>query len=112
MAATQALAEASGGEVVFEGQPWNSNTVDLIRLARSHCLLVLHSTFADSVAQLAAQVLPQISCKHFQTRRLAEASIVAHGLFEMHHLAYARRERFLPVCWSTCHLKGLPLRNA
>ena len=41
---------------MFEGQPWNSNTVDLIRLARSHCLLVLHSTFADSVAQLAAEV--------------------------------------------------------
>ena len=59
MAATQALAEASGGEVVFEGQPWNSNTVDLIRLARAHCLLVLHSTFADSVAQLAAQVAPK-----------------------------------------------------
>ena len=56
MAATQALAEASGGDVVFEGRPWNSNTVDLIRLARAHCLLVLHSTFADSVAQLAAQV--------------------------------------------------------
>lgn len=56
VAATRTLAEASGGEVVFEGRPWNSNTVDLIRLARAHCLLVLHSTFADSVAQMAAEV--------------------------------------------------------
>ena len=56
MAATQALAEASGGEVVFEGRPWNGNTVDLIRLARSHCLLVLHNTFADSVVHMAAEV--------------------------------------------------------
>lgn len=55
VAATRTLAEASGGEVVFEGRPWNSNTVDLIRLARAHCLLVLHSTFADSVAQMAAE---------------------------------------------------------
>ena len=54
--ATRALAEASGGSVVFEGRPWNSNTVDLIRLARAHCLLVLHSTFADSVAKMAAEV--------------------------------------------------------
>ncbi len=45
---------------MFEGRPWNSNTVDLIRLARSHCLLVLHSTFADSVAQLAAEVTYQL----------------------------------------------------
>ena len=41
---------------MFEGRPWNSNTVDLIRLARSHCLLVLHSTFAGSIAQMAAEV--------------------------------------------------------
>ncbi len=54
--ATRTLAEASGGSVVFEGRPWNSNTVDLIRLARAHCLLVLHSTFADSVAKMAAEV--------------------------------------------------------
>ncbi|CAK0735983.1 hypothetical protein CVIRNUC_000672 [Coccomyxa viridis] len=53
--ATRTLAEASGGSVVFEGRPWNSNTVDLIRLARAHCLLVLHSTFADSVAKMAAE---------------------------------------------------------
>ena len=56
MEATRTLAEASGGSVVFEGRPWNSNTVDLIRLARAHCLLVLHSTFADSVAKMAAEV--------------------------------------------------------
>ena len=54
--ATRTLAEASGGSVAFEGRPWNSNTVDLIRLARAHCLLVLHSTFADSVAKMAAEV--------------------------------------------------------
>ena len=59
--ATHTLAEASGGSVVFEGRPWNSNTVDLIRLARAHCLLVLHSTFADSVAKMAAEVRACVS---------------------------------------------------
>ena len=64
--ATCTLAEASGGSVVFEGRPWNSNTVDLIRLARAHCLLVLHSTFADSVAK-ASEVRDRVcACKPSQ----------------------------------------------
>ena len=51
--ATEQLAAASGGAPAFEGPAWNSNTVDLIRLARAHCLLVLHRTFADSVQRLS-----------------------------------------------------------
>jgi acyl-CoA oxidase len=53
---TKTVAAASGGQMAFEGAAWNSNTVDLIRLARAHCLLVLHSTFADSVHRLEAEV--------------------------------------------------------
>ena len=56
MAAMQALAEASRGEVVLEGRPWKGNNVDLICLARPLCLLALHGTFADSVGQMAAEV--------------------------------------------------------
>ena len=62
--ATTAVAAASGGQVAFEGAPWNSNTVDLIRLARAHCLLVLHSTFADSVHRLDQEVLCLALCCH------------------------------------------------
>jgi hypothetical protein len=32
--ATQVLARAGGGRVAFEGEAWNSSTVDLIRAAR------------------------------------------------------------------------------
>ncbi|BDA40509.1 Peroxisomal acyl-coenzyme A oxidase 1 [Coccomyxa sp. Obi] len=53
VAATELLASAGGGQVAFEGPAWNSNTVDLIRLARAHCFFVLHSTFADSVQRLS-----------------------------------------------------------
>ncbi len=56
MAATELLAGAGGGQVAFEGPAWNSNTVDLIRLARAHCFFVLHSTFADSVQRLSDEV--------------------------------------------------------
>ena len=54
--ATERLAAASGGKPVFEGPPWNSNTVDLIRLARAHCQLVLHRTFADYMRRLGDEV--------------------------------------------------------
>jgi acyl-CoA oxidase len=60
--ATERLAAASKGTPVFEGEPWNSNTVDLIRLARAHCLLVLHRTFADCVQRLADEVIPLAVC--------------------------------------------------
>ena len=56
VAATELLAAAGGGQVAFEGPAWNSNTVDLIRLARAHCFFVLHSTFADSVQRLSDEV--------------------------------------------------------
>ncbi|KAG2435906.1 hypothetical protein HXX76_007101 [Chlamydomonas incerta] len=52
--AAETLAAASGGRLVFEGAPWNSNTVDSIRAAKAHCSLVLHATFLDSVARLEA----------------------------------------------------------
>lgn len=90
MAATQALAEASRGEVVFEGHPWNSNTVDLIRLARAHCLLVLHSTFADSVAQLAAQVPSPLCCSD-QSSACPSIDIHAVGTRVVWGLIWARR---------------------
>ena len=51
--ATAALAAASGGAPAFEGPAWNGRTVDLIRLAKAHCGLVLHRTFAASVRRLA-----------------------------------------------------------
>ncbi|GFR44234.1 hypothetical protein Agub_g5369 [Astrephomene gubernaculifera] len=47
---------ASGGtrQMVFEGRPWNENTVELIRAAKAHCIYVLHQTFLDSIARLEA----------------------------------------------------------
>lgn len=59
--ATQLLAAAGDGQVVFEGPAWNSNTVDLIRLARAHCFFVLHRTFADSVQRLSNEVMPLLT---------------------------------------------------
>jgi len=53
--AVQALQRACGGELQFEGPGWNSCTVDMIRLAKAHSLLVLHYTFTSSVANLVKQ---------------------------------------------------------
>lgn len=53
---TADLAKASGGTPAFEGPAWNGRTVDLIRLAKAHCALVLHRTFAASVRRLADEV--------------------------------------------------------
>eukprot|EP00884_Botryococcus_braunii_P015671 jgi/Botrbrau1/2788/Bobra.0125s0001.1 len=53
--ATQTLSGNGNGKIVFEGAPWNNSTVDLIRAARGHCDLVLHSTFISSVANLKAE---------------------------------------------------------
>ena len=67
--ATEQLAAASGGAPAFEGPAWNGNTVDLIRLARAHCLFVLHHTFADSVQRLSDEVrswVPSELCGHSQ----------------------------------------------
>eukprot|EP00887_Chlorella_sp_A99_P006224 scaffold3.g6224.t1 len=52
--ATEALARAGGGRLVFEGAPWNGTTVDLIRCARAHCVLCLHKTFVESAAEAGA----------------------------------------------------------
>ena len=54
--AVQSLMRACSGDLQFEGPGWNSCTVDLIRLAKAHSMLVLHQTFVDSVAQLQSKV--------------------------------------------------------
>ena len=54
--AVQSLMRACNGDLQFEGPGWNSCTVDLIRLAKAHSVLVLHQTFVDSVAQLQSKV--------------------------------------------------------
>ena len=69
MAATQALAEASRGEVVFDGRPWNGNTVDLICLARLRCLLALHD-HADELTRLRLPPLGQLDKLNFITIKL------------------------------------------
>ena len=56
--AVQSLMKACDGDLQFEGPGWNSCTVDLIRLAKAHSVLVLHQTFMDSVANLQGQVSP------------------------------------------------------
>ena len=53
MEAASALAEASGGATLhFEGPAWNGRTVDLIRLAKAHAYLILHSNFVSHIAAL------------------------------------------------------------
>lgn len=59
VAATKTLQQAGGGEVQFEGAPWNDNTVTLIRAAKGHLQLVLFQTFADSVNAIKAEVSAQ-----------------------------------------------------
>lgn len=53
--ATKVLARASGGQPVFEGEPWNGSSVDLIRAARAHVALYLHKNFVDCVEAAADQ---------------------------------------------------------
>ncbi|KAK9824680.1 hypothetical protein WJX72_012328 [[Myrmecia] bisecta] len=60
--AVQALQAEGGGKLAFEGPAWNACTVDMIRLARAHSLLVLYSNFADSVKQLASQGAVSAAC--------------------------------------------------
>ncbi|KAG2488798.1 hypothetical protein HYH03_012598 [Edaphochlamys debaryana] len=55
-AAEATLRRASGARgLVFEGAPWNENTIDFIRSAKAHCALVLHATFLEGVARLEGQ---------------------------------------------------------
>lgn len=56
-AAGAALATACppGGQLVFEGAPWNACTVELIRAAKAHCLYVLHSTFVSALGEAEAR---------------------------------------------------------
>ncbi|EFJ46884.1 hypothetical protein VOLCADRAFT_92640 [Volvox carteri f. nagariensis] len=51
-AAAATLTSATGGKLVFEGRPWNENTVDSIRAAKAHCTFILHQTFIKSIEQL------------------------------------------------------------
>ncbi|KAL4854889.1 Peroxisomal acyl-coenzyme A oxidase 1 [Chlorella vulgaris] len=53
--AAQVLARAGGGRLSFDGEAWNSSTVDLIRAARAHASLYLHQNFVDCVEAAAEQ---------------------------------------------------------
>lgn len=59
--AAETLTEAGGGRIQFEGEPWNTNTVSLIRSAKAHLQLVLLETFAQSVADFKTEVMPSSS---------------------------------------------------
>lgn len=61
--AAQSLMKACGGDLQFEGPGWNSCTVDMIRVAKAHSMLVLHQTFADAVEKLQRAVSAGRSCK-------------------------------------------------
>lgn len=52
MAATRKLLKAGGGQLRFEGPPWNDSTVDVIRSAKAHSVYVLTSFFSEAVAKL------------------------------------------------------------
>ena len=56
--AAQNLMKACGGDLQFEGPGWNSCTVDMIRVAKAHSMLVLHQTFVDAVDKLQRAVSP------------------------------------------------------
>lgn len=47
---------ACGGDLQFEGPGWNSCTVDMIRVAKAHSMLVLHQNFVDAVDKLQRAV--------------------------------------------------------
>lgn len=52
--AAEILKSAGGGQMVFEGQAWNNNTVAMIRCARAHTAYVLHKNMLDSIARIEA----------------------------------------------------------
>ena len=65
MKATEALLRAGNGKAQFEGEPWNGNTVALIRAAKGHLQLVLFQTFSSSVADIEVSLLPPTwQCLH------------------------------------------------
>ena len=65
MKATEALLRAGDGKAQFEGEPWNGNTVTLIRAAKGHLQLVLFQTFSSSVADMEVSLLrPTWHCLH------------------------------------------------
>lgn len=76
--AAATLAAACGGpnaQLSFEGPPWNSSTVELIRAAKAHCEFVLHSNFVEALDQAgASRELSPPACEAL--RRVA----VLHGL--------------------------------
>lgn len=51
LVAAEALRAAGGGALIYEGAPWNNTTVELIRVGRAHCALVIHQTFLESVEE-------------------------------------------------------------
>lgn len=55
----------------FEGAPWNNSTVDLIRLARAHCVLALHTAFIQGVEEAS-------------TKLSAPSAAVLHHVVELH----------------------------
>lgn len=56
LVAGEALRQAGGGAGVVEGAPWNQTTMDLIKVARAHCCLVMHQTFVESVEAAVGKV--------------------------------------------------------
>lgn len=54
--AVAALAAAGGGRLTFEGPAWNGTSLELIKLAKAHCAVILHQTFVESVNQAAASL--------------------------------------------------------
>ncbi|KAL6782117.1 ACX1 [Auxenochlorella protothecoides x Auxenochlorella symbiontica] len=56
--AAAVLRAAAGGELVFEGEPWNGTNVDLIRLAKAHSALLLHRNFLEAVEAAAGELKP------------------------------------------------------
>ena len=97
--ATEQLAAASGGAPVFEGPAWNSNTVDLIRLARAHCLLVLHRTFADSVQRLGDEVRVCFPVAHLYMDSCVKNNLLSpQVLFNMSRHHHTSEMHVFPVC--------------
>lgn len=64
-----------GSHLVFEGAPWNNSTVDLIKLAKAHCVYAMHQAM---VARVAAM-------QHTTTTTLSPSCLaVMHRLTALH----------------------------
>ncbi len=85
--AAQNLMKACGGDLQFEGPGWNSCTVDMIRVAKAHSMLVLHQTFADAVEKLQRAV--RESCRDL---------IKAYGMICHYNTAACSMSDLICVC--------------